>query len=433
MTRRRIRDTLRDLAVTAGPVTLLLAVALWVASQFVTPAPPRRFVMTTGAPDGVYHLFSERYRANLLRQGVTIELRPSAGAVENLDRLTNESSGVAAGLVQGGLATGETKGVTSLGAMFYEPLWVFYRSEGQLERLSELAGLRIAVGTAGSGTRAIARRLLEASLTERATLLDVGGLEAVDALGLKRVDAIFLVGAPDAPTVQRALALKGVRLMSLVNAEAYTRRFPFLSTVVLPRGVIDLAADLPPTSVTLLAPTANLIVRDDLHPALASLLLQAASEVHAPAGIVQRRGEFPAPREADIPLSDAAVRYYKSGKPFLQRFMPFWVADLIERTVILLVPLLAILLPAFRYAPALYHWRVRGRILRWYTELRQLEDSPPCEASLERVEEIERGVRRIRVPIGYAGEAYHLRGHCALVREALQRAVAAQRSGQSEN
>ena len=430
MTRRRLRDTIRDLAVTAGPVTLLLAVALWVASHFVTPAPPRRFVMTTGAHDGVYHLFSERYRANLSRQGVTIELRPSAGAVENLDRLTNESSGVAAGLVQGGLASGETRGVTSLGAMFYEPLWVFYRGQGRLERLSELAGLRIAVGTAGSGTDAIARRLLEASLRARATLLDVGGSEAVDALGLKRVDAIFLVGAPDAPTVQRALALKDVRLMSLVNAEAYTRRFPFLSTVVLPRSVIDLAADVPAASVTLLAPTANLIVRDDLHPALASLLLQAASEVHAPAGILERRGEFPAPREADIPLSDAAVRYYKSGKPFLQRFMPFWVADLIERTVILLLPLLAILLPAFRYAPALYHWRVRGRILRWYTELRQLEESPPCEASLARVEEIERGVRSVRVPIGYAGEAYHLRGHCALVREALQRAVAAQRSGQ---
>jgi TRAP-type uncharacterized transport system substrate-binding protein len=427
MTPERIRDAIRDLAVTAGPVALLLAVALWVAFQFVKPAPPRSFVMTTGARDGAYHLFSERYRASLSRQGITIELRPSAGAVENLDRLTDESSGVAAGLVQGGLASGETRGVTSLGAMFYEPLWVFYRGPRRLERLNELAGLRIAVGTAGSGTRAIARRLLETTLGDRATLLDVGGVEAVDALRHERVDASFLVGAPDALTVKQALALKGVRLMSLVNAEAYARRFPFLSTIVLPRGVIDLAADVPPESVTLLAPTANLIVRDDMHPALISLLLQTASEVHAPAGILQRRGEFPAPREADIPLSSDAVRYYRSGKPFLQRFMPFWVADLIERTVVLLVPLLAILLPAFRFAPALYRWRVRARILRWYAELRQLEASPPSEASLQRVEEIERGVRSIRVPLGYAGDVYHLRSHCALVREALQRAVAAPR------
>jgi TRAP-type uncharacterized transport system substrate-binding protein len=427
MTRQRVGDALRDLALTAGPVAFLLAVALWVAFQFVKPAPPRSFVMTTGTRDGAYHLFSERYRATLARQGITIELRPSAGAVENLDRLTDGASGVAAGLVQGGLASSEVTGVTSLGAMYYEPLWVFHRGPRRLERLNELAGLRIAVGTVGSGTRAIARRLLEASLAKRATLLDIGGVEAVDALRLERVDATFLVGAPDAPTVQRALALEGVRLMSLVNAEAYARRFPFLSTVVLPRGVVDLAADVPPESVTLLAPTANLIVRDDLHPALVSLLLQAASEVHGPAGILQRRGEFPAPREADIPLSEDAVRYYRSGQPFLQRYLPFWVANLIERTVVLLVPLLAILLPAFRYAPALYRWRVRARILRWYTELRQLEAGPPSEASLERVEEIERGVRSIRVPIGYAGEVYHLRSHCALVRAALQRAVATAR------
>jgi TRAP-type uncharacterized transport system substrate-binding protein len=427
MTRQRVRDAIRDLTVTAGPVVLLLVVALWVAFQFVKPAPPRSFVMTTGAPDGAYHLFSERYRAKLSQQGITIELRPSAGAVENLDRLTDESSGVAAGLVQSGLASDETRGITSLGAMFYEPVWVFYRGSRRLERLNELAGLRIAVGTVGSGTRAVARRLLEASLGDRARLLDLGGLEAVEALRLERVDAVFLVGAPDAATVQRALSLKGVRLMSLLNAEAYARRFPFLTTVLLPRGVIDLAADVPPESVTLLAPTANLIVRDDLHPALVSLLLQAASEVHAPAGILQRRGEFPAPREVDIPLSDDAVRYYRSGKPFLQRFMPFWVANFIERTVVLLVPLLAILLPALRFAPALYRWRVRARILRWYTELRQLEASPPSEASLQRVEQIERGVRDIRVPLGYSGDVYHLRSHCALVREALERAVAMQR------
>jgi len=426
MTRRRVRDAIRDLTVTAGPVALLLVVVLWVAFHYVKPAPPRSFVMTTGAPDGAYHLFSERYRARLSRQGISIELRPSAGAVENLDRLTDQSSGVAAGLVQGGLASGETRGVTSLGAMFYEPLWVFYRGPRRLERLNELAGLRIAVGTVGSGTRAIARHLLEASLVDRAPLLDIGGVEAVDALRLERVDAMFFVGAPDALTVQRALTLRGVRLMSLVNAEAYARRFPFLTTVVLPRGVIDLAADVPPESITLLAPTANLIVRDNLHPALASLLLQAASEVHAPAGILQRRGEFPAPREADIPLSDDAARYYRSGKPFLQRFMPFWVADFIERTVVLLVPLIAILLPALRFAPALYRWRVRARILRWYAELRELEASPPSEASLSRVEEIERGVRALHVPIGYSGDVYHLRSHCALVREALQRTVATQ-------
>jgi TRAP-type uncharacterized transport system substrate-binding protein len=423
MTAQRVRDAIRDLAISAGPMVLLLVVGLWVAFQFVKPAPPRSFVMTTGAPDGAYHLFSERYRAVLARQGITIELRPSAGAVENLNRLTDPSSGVTAGLVQGGLAPANVTGVTSLGAMFYEPLWVLYRGERRLERINELANLRIAVGAAGSGTQAIARRLLVASVGERATLLDVGGTDAVESLRRRRVDAAFFAGAPDAPTVQRALGLRGVRLMSIVNAEAYARRFPFLATVVLPRGVIDLAADVPGEDVTLLASTANLIVRDDLHPALVSLLLQAATEVHAPAGILQRRGEFPAPRESDIPLSADALRYYRSGKPFLERFLPFWVANFIERMVVLLVPLIAILVPAAKFIPALYRWRVRGRISRWYAELRQLESAPPSESSLHRVEEIERGVRDIRVPVGYANDVYHLRSHVELVRDALQRAV----------
>ena len=421
MTAQRLREAIRELAVTAGPIALVLAVALWVAFQFVKPAPPRHFVMTTGSADGAYHLFSERYRAVLARQGITIELRPSAGAVENMSRLADPRGDVAAGLVQGGLAPPDLRGVSSLGAMFYEPLWIFYRGERKLQRIHELANLRIAVGAPGSGTRAVARRLLDATIGGRATLLDIGGVEAVDGLRRGHVDVAFIVGAPDATTVQRALALRGVRLMSIANADAYARRFPFLSTLTLPRGVIDLASDVPDENVTLLAPTANLIVRDDLHPALVSLLLQAATEVHSPAGVLQRRGEFPAPRESDVPLSDDAARYYRSGKPFLERFLPFWVANFIERVVVLLVPLIAVLLPAIRFAPALYRWRIRARILRWYRELRALEAEPPSESALERVDEIERGVRAIRVPTGYAHEVYHLRMHLRMVREALER------------
>ncbi len=423
MTVQRLRESIRDLAVTAGPIVLVLAVAVWFAFQFVKPAPPRRFVMTTGVLDGGYHLFAERYRAVLARQGITIELRSSAGAVENVRRLLDPNSDVAAGLVQGGLAPADVVGVSSLGAMFYEPLWIFYRSERKLERINDLVGLRIAVGAPGSGTQAVARRLLEATLGGRATLLDLGGVEAVDDLRRGRVDAAVIVGAPDATTVQRALAVRSVRLMSVANAEAYARRFPYLSALTLPRGVIDLAGDVPDENVTLLAPTADLIVRDDLHPALVSLLLQAATEVHSPAGILQRRGEFPAPRDSGFPLSDDAARYYRSGKPFLQRFLPFWVANFIERVIVLLVPLLAVLVPAVRFAPALYRWRVRARILRWYRELRALESQPPSEAALKRVEEIERGVRAIRVPTGYANEVYHLRMHLQLVRDALDRAL----------
>ena len=286
MTAQRLREAIRDLALTAGPIVLAIALTVWIAVEFVRPAPPRRFVMTTGAPDGAYHLFAERYRAVLARQGITIELRPSAGAVENISRLLDRRRDVVAGLVQSGLAPADVSGVTSLGSMFYEPLWIFYRGERKRQRINELAGLRIAVGAPGSGARAVARRLLEATIGSRATLVDIGGAEAVDALRRGRVDAVCLVSAPNAVAVQRALAVRGVHLMSVANAEAYTRRFPFLAAVVLPRGVVDLAADVPDENVTLLAPTANLVVRDDLHPALVSLLLQAATEVHSPAGVL---------------------------------------------------------------------------------------------------------------------------------------------------
>jgi TRAP transporter TAXI family solute receptor len=370
------KEALKDLLIIVGLPLIALIAAFWFAARYVQPAPPNTFVMTTGASGGAYHLFAQRYRDILKREKITIVLKPSAGSIENLQRLQDAQSDIQVGLVQAGMISGEPPaGLRSLGAVYYEPLWIFYRGKEDIDKLSQLSGKRVAVGQEGSGTRALALQLLKASGADGAPteLRPLGGNSAVTALIDGTVDAALLVAAPDAPSVHALAAAKNVKLMNLVQAEAFTRRFPYLTAMQLPRGAIDLAADLPSRNVTLLTATANLIVREDFHPALGFLLLQAATEVHGRAGMLQKLGEFPAARESEFPLADEALRFYKSGTPFLHRYLPFWVANLIERMAVLLLPVVAVLIPLFRILPALIQWRNKSRLFKWYGELKLLE------------------------------------------------------------
>ena len=431
---RRIRfdkDAFKDLFITVALPLLAVVVAFWVAARFVKPAPPDNFVMTTGADGGAYHLFAERYRDILKRERITVTLKQSAGSIENFQRLQDAKSGIEVGLIQAGIYPGEPpEGLRSLGAVYYEPLWVFYRGKDEIDKLSQLAGKRVAIGAEGSGTRALALQLLKASGADPSSgdFLPLGGNDAVKALIEETVDAALLVASPDAPIVRELAKAKGVKLANLVQAEAFTRRFPFLTALQLPRGVIDLAADLPARDVTLLATSANLIVKKDFHPALGFLLLQAATEVHGHAGVFQKTGEFPAARESEFLIADEAKRYYKSGTPFLQRYLPFWVANLIERLAVLLLPFVAVLLPLFKILPALIEWRNKSRLFRWYRELKSLESQVAANAEptrlegyLDRLDEIEDGVSNTRVGSQYSDYVYNLRLHIDLVRSRLHR------------
>jgi TRAP transporter TAXI family solute receptor len=425
------KDAFKDLLYTVGLPACAVIIAFWFAARFVKPAPPDGFVMTTGADGGAYHLFAQRYRTILAREKITVTLKPSAGSIENLHRLQDAKTDVDVGLVQAGVIVGEPPaGLRSLGSVTYEPLWVFYRGKDEIDKLSQLAGKRVAVGAEGSGTRALALQLLKASGIDGSSndLLPFGGNEAVTALIEEAVDAALLVASPDAPTVQALAKAKDIKLVSLIQAEAFTRRFPYLTAMQLPRGAIDLAADLPSRDVTLLATTANLIVREDFHPALGFLLLQAATEVHGRAGMLQKTGEFPAARESEILLADEAQRYYKSGTPLLQRYLPFWVANLIERLAVLLLPLVAVLLPLFKILPALIQWRNKSRLFKWYGELKFLEaqaalnpDPAMLDGYLDRLDEIEDGVNNTRVGASYSDYVYNLRLHVDLVRNRLHR------------
>ncbi|QEL66137.1 hypothetical protein OTERR_26610 [Oryzomicrobium terrae] len=428
--------TWRDLIATFWPWVLLVLAGFAIAFQYVKPAPPRHVVFAAGAESGAYYGFAKRYAAILARNGISVEVQTSNGSADNLARLLNPDDPAKIAFVQGGIqpAPGnvtaeEPLPLHSLGAMYYEPLWVFYRPAafpaGPVARLTQLAGKRLAIGGEGSGVRLLATQLLDANRVE-ARLSDLTGLKAAEALTQGRIDAAFLIAGPEAPAVQALLHSPGVALMSFAQADAYTRRFPFLSRIVLPRGAVDLVRDYPADDVVLLAPTANLVIHEDLHPALAGLFLEAASEVHREAGFFQRRGDFPAVKEQTFPLAPQAERYYKSGPPLLQRYLPFWAAVLADRLLVLLIPLLALLLPVFRLAPALYTWRVRSRVFRLYGELKFLEsdirnrfDPAQLASYRERLARIEEQAFRRRLPLAFLDLQYTLRTHIALVRADL--------------
>jgi TRAP-type uncharacterized transport system substrate-binding protein len=427
----------RDLLFIGLPVLLIVAGAIWLARNLVDPAPPGTFVVSAASPGSPYHRYAERYQATFKRNGVKLEIRESDGSLANLKALTDRSSGVHAGFIQGGLASSkDAPGLLSVGRIAYEPLWVFHAAGAKLERLTDLKGKRILVGPAGGGTSGLALRLLAANgvTAETATLINRELPDYVDLLAKGEADAGFLVLAAEARTIQRLLRTPNVRLMSFNNADAYMQRFPFLSRLVLREGVVDFAANIPPTDTTLLATTAAVLVREDAHRALVNLMAQAVQEVHSQPAIeggsgvqlFQRAGEFPIASDPEFPLSEEARRVYRSGAPFLQRYVPFWLATMIDRLLVSLVVLVPILVPLVRFAPQIYNWRVRRRLMYWYGKLKSLEaggsrslDAKERAAKLEELDSIEAAVGKIPVPLGFSDRLYDLRLHIEGVRRRL--------------
>jgi len=413
------------------PALLLVLAGFIVASHFVQPGPPHSITIATGAPDGAYTLFAGRYRALLAENGITLQIRKTVGSLENLALL--KAGQVDLAFVQGGIAgPAMAAGLESLGSLYYEPLWLFYRRPAHADRLTDFRELRLATGNPGSGTQALVQSLLEdnhlGSDTDR--LQSLGGDEALDALTEGRVDAAFFVASPRAPLIRSLLHHKDIHLLSFARAAAYTRIHQALALLTLPEGTIDLQANIPPRTTTLLAATANLVAREDFHPALVSLLLQTATRVHNAGGLFEQPGEFPSGSNVDFPLNAHARNYYRYGQPFLQRYLPFWTANLIDRLKIMLLPLFTLLVPMFKLMPPVFRWQVRRKIYRWYRELQALDvqllaETPGARLSelLQQLDAIEEEVRQVRVPLSYRDELYNVRLHIDLVRQRLQSAL----------
>ncbi|MEH6626796.1 MAG: TAXI family TRAP transporter solute-binding subunit [Motiliproteus sp.] len=412
----------------SGLALVLLGFVL--AYQFVEPAPPTSISIATGNPKNAYYQFATEYKESLQQQGIDLNVISSEGSVENLQLLREGKVDMA--FVQGGIPKPDGISLQSLGSLYFEPLWIFYQQDINFERLSGLSNQRLAIGKPGSGTRAVALQLLADNGINlgNAEFLSLSGNEAATALLNGDIDAFFSVTSAKSPVVKELLKAPGIKLFSFERAAAYTKLHRFLSSVTLPAGIADMEKNIPNHDVTLIAPAATLVVREDFHPALATLMLQAATKIHSEGGIFEDIGQFPSAKFTDYPIHEDAERFLKSGPPFLQRFMPFWMANLVDRLIVMLVPLLTLMIPLAKVLPPTYRWRVRSRIYRWYDQLRSLDfraegidDIEQAKQLLNELIAIEKDVMQVVVPKSYADTQYNLRLHIRLIRERLERII----------
>ena len=422
--------SLRELLVSAGPLVLVIVGLLVAAYLWLEPNPPKKVVLATGPENGAYDRFGQAYAQALARHGITVQLHASEGAADNL-RLLREGA-VDMAFVQGGsgqIGANEQDSLLSLGSLFVEPLWLFYReAKGKPATLPDLKGWRISVGTPGSGVPALFNRLLAANgltpqdLRLRELEQTPGTMAFLDG----EVDALVFASAPEAMMVQMLLQTPGVALMPFPQAQAYASRLGFLTPVTLPQGVVDLALNRPARDVPLVASTTSLLARADTHPALRQLMAQAAVELHSPPGWFHRARDYPSLEHGEVPLAPEAERAIRGGPPLLQRYLPFWLANLIERMWLSLGLILALALPLSRVIPPLYAFRIRRRVFVWYAELRDIEEraeQAPAQATrlVSELDALEQRAEKITLPLAYTDELYTLRQHIHVVRKKLLR------------
>jgi hypothetical protein len=422
-------------SVALSAIALISLVAIFAIFWFFHSAPPNTITITSGPEGSVFRTNAEKYSKILARNGVTLKIITSDGSQENLKRLADSSFRVDIGFVQGGVVGDlNIDKLVSLGSISYEPLLIFYRSAKPLELLSQMNGKRLAIGPVGSGTQTLALALLKANGIEpggATVLADLDAEDATKALIEGKVDAVFMMGdSASTQIIRTLLRTEGIQLFDFTQADGYTRRIGYLNKLILPKGSIDFGKNIPDHDVHLISPTVELIARNDLHPALSDLLLETATEVHGRAGLFKRLGEFPTPLEHEFRISADASRFYKSGKSFLYRYLPFWMASLVNRILVVFVPMLLVLIPGLRSIPAIYRWRMKMRIYRWYRLLLALEQemiaSPASEKQGEligRLNHIEEEVNKMKLPASFADQFYVLRGHINFVRSRLMDSI----------
>lgn len=425
-----------------GAAAGVLGGAVWVTFQYMDPLPPHKVTIASGGPNGAYHGYAEQYAAYFAEQGYELEVLRTKGSMDNLARMSDPESTVAAALMQGGItAPGDHPGLESLGSLYYEPVWLFYKKGLKLKGLTGLSGRKVAVGADGSGTAHLVRALLaENGITGRtAALLPEGAGSAGEKLLKGEIDALFTIAGINSAVVRKLAAeTQKVTLYSFDRAETYARTHHYLTRLTLPPGGIDLIQDLPAKEVTLLAPAANLVVREDLHAAIKYLFLLAAAEAHGQGDMFARPGQFPNSQATLFPLGDEARSFHKNGPPFLMRYLPFQLAITVERLKILLIPLLTLLFPLFKITPPAYRWQIRRRIFKWYKQLKQLDteaydltDKDAARNMLSQLEAMDKMVLETSVPLSYTDYIYSLRLHIRMIQRRMEK-MAGEEDGESD-
>lgn len=433
--------SLRDLVASIGPFALLTVALLALTYWWLNPTPPKRVVLATGPEQSAYDEFGKRYAEALKRYGIEVELLRSEGSSDNLALLRSGQADL--GFVQGGTADigfDDEDAITSLGSLFVEPLWLFYREDAAqrlrqsdtVSHLSELRGWHVNVGTAGSGVPRLFSTLLDVNRIPPGALRlsEMEQTPATVAFLDGQIDAVVFASAPESLMVQMLLQTPGIRLLDFAQSEAYSRRFGYLTPVVLPQGVVDLAANNPQQDVRLVASTTSLLASTETHPAILQLFAQTATQLHGGAGWFSRTREYPSLEHTEVPVSQEAVRAITNGPPFLQRYLPFWMANLIERMWLAMGLIIALALPLSRVVPPLYTFRIRSRVFRWYAELRDIEqraesqgdnEGDTVQSLLDQLDTLESKAEKIVVPLSHTDELYALRNNIHLVRKKLLR------------
>jgi TRAP-type uncharacterized transport system substrate-binding protein len=386
--------------------------------------------MATAFIGASFDYYGRQYKEIFARSHVELELRETAGALDNLKLLQDPNADVQIAFVVGGLSDSKhAPGVLSLGTVYDQPFWIFYSSANQrLDQLSQLKGKRIAVGPAGSATRYMAEHVLGKGgvNAETATFLPFAGSAADKALQEGQIDAVWIIGVPEATAVQSFLRNPNVRPMNFPMADAFTRIFPDLARMTLPAGTVDIEQVVPSTDVTLIGTKAKLLIRRDLHLDIVQLLLQTMKEVHGGADLFHRSGDYPNGLDAEYTVAPTAIEFYKNGPSFLQRHLPLWLSTHVQRAIAVLVTGIAIGVPLLHFVPQSFNWMTRRRLFHWYGQLRALEKSFDSNTShkalvhkLTEIERIEDAVSKVHFPLTFADQVYTLRGHIDIVRQKI--------------
>jgi TRAP-type uncharacterized transport system substrate-binding protein len=404
---------------------ICLAGAVWLVMEYFNPAPPSTITIATGAKGGAYEFFAQQYREKLARAHVTLNIRITDGTSENIRLLEDPKSGVQVAFVVGGASNSqEAAGLLSLGRVNYQVFWLFYRGTETLDHLTQLKGKRIGVGPEGVVTLHV---LAAAGVnSQSATLLPFTGSAAVDALFDGRLDAIFLALASESSIIQRLVRDPNVRLMSISEADALTRIYPYLVRLDLPQGVFDLEHNIPPNDVNLIGTTNAVVVREDLHPVIIDLLAKTLVEVHGRAGIFQRADEFPTPTDPEFTVADGAREFYKNGPSYLNEYLSYWTVSLIKKIIAVLLSCAVLLVPFSNFVPKLTSWVVRDRTRHLYRRLRIIEANTQTDLTVSQLdalqsdlEKIDQSASNLGVPIRHSDLFFELKTHINLVRQRL--------------
>ncbi len=404
------------------PIIFLIGISFFFTYRFTIEVPKNEITIATGREGGAYYRYALQYQKLLKKEKVNLKIITTAGSIEVLKLLKEKKVDI--GFVQGGTIDKRSKTMLhSLAAIYYEPIWIFYKGE-KLEYLNELKSKRIAIGEEGSGVRPIAKDLLTLNGIDsnNSSLYSYATKKSIEALKKGEIDLFFAIASPHSQTIKALLLDKNIKIMNLRRATAYRQAYFFYKVLTLGEGSIDLQKNIPPTDVQLLAKTAFLVANDGLPSRLERLVLRKAKEIHSKKGVFEESNEFPNQLNLEIPIGEDAQRYLEHGDTFLEQIFPYAIAQQIDRFKLLIIPILTLLIPFFKGALPLFRWRTRRKIYKWYKKIGTLDkgirilSKEQLNANRQELQSLLNQVKEeTNVPLSYMGEYYDLMLHIDMI------------------